>query len=441
MRRIVLLGAMIAVGAVAGAAPPASGAPADTLRMPQPHHISYLYDGYKQTVRPIGNSFDVVHDLQRVTGTRPEAFNVDEHDQVRLPSTWWTPRVGYQAVTPEQMLAATGADDAPAPPPWTVVKAKEEGVSSGFQIVDANKVRWAIKFDPPDLPEVTTSADCIGSRLYWAAGYTVPTNVIVTFRREDLRIKPGITYADPIHGKRPIDDAYLDKLLSKVWRKTDGSWRAVASRFLPGKPIGEFDWEGRRDDDAEDRIPHDRRRELRGAWIVNAWINHDDCSSRNTIDMWVSENGRSFVRHCFIDFNGTLGAQSISKHSHRSGHEYLIDFGTAAKNLLTFGLLRPKWEHAVDPPFVGDGFIDSRTFDPVGWRPFLPNAAFDARTTRDIRWGAGIVAAFDEPMIRAAVHTGQFSDPRAEDYLVRILLERRDLIVRAWLPDRATAAR
>ena len=295
-------------------------------------------------------------------------------------------------------------------------------------------MRWAIKLDPPNYPEMASGADVISSKLFWAAGYNVPTNVIVTFRREDLSIKEGLTYVDMIKGVRPVTDAYMDELLSKVARNPDGTWRAVASRFLKGKPLGEINFEGRRRDDSEDLVPHELRREWRGLWTVAAWLHHDDLSARNTLDMWVTEEGRSFVRHHLLDFSGTLGAASVTKHSPRAGHEYLLDYGALFKNLLTLGLVRGKWERAVDPELPSVGFIDAATFDPEGWRTFLPNPAFDAKTERDIRWGARIVAGFDEGLIRAAVQQGKFSDRRAEDYLVRILLERRDKLVRRWLP-------
>jgi len=410
--------------------------PHDAAAAPKRRDISYFYDGFKQTVRPLTRGLDPAGGLRRLTGTRREAANVDERDEVRLPSTWWTPRVGFQPMTPEEMLASTGSLEGPAAGLWTIVKAKSQGVSPGFQILDARGKRWAIKFDPPDLPELTTAADVISSKLYWAAGYNVPHNVIVTFRREDLRLKPGLHYHNALTGDQPVGEATLDSLLARVARRPDGSWRAVASRFLEGVPLGEIDYEGRRRDDPDDLVPHELRRELRGLWAVNAWLHHDDCSSRNTLDMFVKENGRSFVRHYFLDFSGTLGAASVTKHSRRSGHEYLLDFGVAFRNMATLGLARPRWEHGIDPEIQGVGFFDADSFDPERWCPFLPNAAFDARTTRDVRWGARIVAGFDEGMIRAAVRQGQLSDPRAEEYLVRTLLARRDKIVHYWLDDR-----
>ena len=91
------------------------------------------------------------------------------------------------------------------------------------------------------------------------------------------------------------------------------------------------------------------------------------------------------------------------------------------------------WERSTAPDLQGLGFIDSETFDPGAWRPYLPNPAFDQRTKRDIQWGARIVAAFTNEHIRAAVEQGRYSDPRTTEYLVRILEERRDKIVRRWL--------
>jgi hypothetical protein len=269
---------------------------------PKERKVRYDYDAYKQSIRPLTRTFDAALGIRKLTGTMPEAFNVDENDQVRLPTTWWTPRVGFRPVTPEQMLAGPGSGTGPAPGAWTVVHAKSEGVSPGFQIKDAQGTRFAIKFDPPVQPELTTAADVITSCLLWAAGYNVPDNVIVTFRREDLHVKSGATYNDPIKGKRLITDEYLDGLLAKVARQPDGAYRGVASRFLSGKPLGEIDYEGRRKDDPEDLIPHPLRRELRGMWTVNAWLHNDDCSSRNSLDMWVTVNGRSFVPHYFLDF-------------------------------------------------------------------------------------------------------------------------------------------
>ena len=52
----------------------------------------------------------------------------------------------------------------------------------------------------------------------------------------------------------------------------------------------------------------------------------------------------------------------------------------------------------------------------------------------DAFWAARRVAAFTDDLIRAVVHTGQFSDPAAEKYLADVLIKRRDKI-KQHLPD------
>jgi hypothetical protein len=99
------------------------------------------------------------------------------------------------------------------------------------------------------------------------------------------------------------------------------------------------------------------------------------------------------------------------------------------------------WEGSVDPGMPSVGYVESKAFDAEHWRPDYPNPAFDERTVSDIRWGARIVAGFTDDHIRAAVSTAHFSDPRATEYVTRVLIERRDKIVRQWLSDGQPAQR
>src|SRR5262249_7644909 len=159
------------------------------------------------------------------------------------------------------------------------------------------------------------------------AGYNVPEDLIVHFRREDLEIAPGAMHTDIRGRKEPITGEFLDQILRAVPQRPDSSYRALASRLLAGKPLGPFEHRGRRKDDPEDLIPHERRRELRGLWTLAAWTNHADVRGPNSLDMWVTEGGRSFVRHHLIDFNGCLGAGSIHAKAYETGGEYFVDFG------------------------------------------------------------------------------------------------------------------
>jgi hypothetical protein len=75
---------------------------------------------------------------------------------------------------------------------------------------------------------------------------------------------------------------------------------------------------------------------------------------------------------------------------------------------------------------VGVGVFDSKDYDPGHWKPvtpsYLPLLAVDRF---DAFWGAKIIMRFTEPQIRAAVSEGKLSDPKAVDYLVRVLIERQ----------------
>ena len=404
---------------------------------PKPTRISYYYDALDHNVvRPITRVTDPALLVRRVSGNRREAANVDDADQVRLPSTWWQPRLGFKPVSPEQMVRGPGPGTGPKrDTKWRVTGLKTQGVSLGIRIKDSDGQTFQLKFDPPKWQEMSSGADVVVSHLFWAAGYNVPDNTIVAFTRDDLELSGG-TYTDALGRKQPITASLLDKILAKVPKDSNGAWRAVASRFLKGKPLGEWEYRGRRGDDPEDLIPHQHRREIRGLYAMAAWTNHTDGSARNTLDMWVEDGGRSFVRHYLIDFSGCLGSGSIDRQSYATGTEHFVDYRTALTSALTLGLRKFRWERTVDPQLPAVGFFEASIFNPDDWRPFLPNPSFDDRTARDERWGARIVAAFTDEHIRAAVDLGQYSDPRAAEYITRTLIERRDKIVSRWLDSK-----
>jgi hypothetical protein len=308
-------------------------------------------------------------------------------------------------------------------------------------VKDSRGDKFLIKFDPPGFPELSNQVGAIGSRLLWAAGYNVSDDAVSHFQVESLDIGHDATYADAGGRKKPFTRAHLLQLLSHVERQPDGSYFCLASRYLKGKVLGPFEFRGRRKDDPEDLIPHEQRRELRGLWTVCAWLNHTDSRGPNSLDMWVTERGRSFVRHYLMDYNAILGAGGKRARAYQSGSESDVDFGVMNRQFLTLGLIPAAWEGSVDPHMTSVGFVESVTFDPAGWRPDYPNPAFDERTARDVRWGARIVAGFTDEHIRAAVAAAHYSDPRAAEYIARVLIERRDKLVRHWLGAPPTLAK
>jgi hypothetical protein len=435
MKRIMEIAVPLAFLLVTAAAPSQS-AP-KTAKAPQERVFSYGYDMLDNSViRPATRALDVARLARVVSGHEREAANVDENDQVRLPSTWWQPRIGFRNVTVAQMMNGPGPGTGPVGR-WTVTKAKTQGVTPGFEIKDERGDKYVIKLDPPGAPGLATGPDVIGSRLFWAAGYNVPDNCIAHFRLEQLDISPKATYEDWRGQKKQLTKTYLTEVLAKTDHESDGSYRCLASAYLKGKPLGPFHYNGRRPDDPEDEIPHELRRELRGFWTVCAWLNHADSRGPNTLDMWVNEGGRSFVRHYLIDFGSILGSSATPiERDYSTGSEYYIDYGTMTRNIVTAGLAPPRWENVRDPHIPAVGFIESKEFDAEHWKPDLPNPAFDDRTDRDARWGARIVAGFSDDHIRAAVAMAQYPDPRAAAYLTQVLIERRDKIVAHWLGPR-----
>jgi hypothetical protein len=420
---------------------PAAEGAAGTAKQPKPTDISYYYDLIEHTtVRPMTRMLDPALWVRKVSGQRKEAYNVDDSDQVRLPSTWWQPRLGFREVTVEEMVAGPGSTTGPAPGKWKVTRAKTQGVTPGFFIEDPQGARFLLKFDPANQPEMATGAGVVAGYLFWAAGYNTPNDVITTFRAEDLEIAPNATATDPLGRKSPLTPSFLQGILKKVARNPDSSYRALASRLLKGKPLGPFEYRDRRKDDPEDLIVHQHRRELRGLWTMAAWTNHADSRGPNSLDMWVTEGGRSFVRHYLIDFNGCLGSGSYVARSPQTGREYFVDYGVMARSFVTLGLVPAGWEKTVDPQLPSIGFIEASNLDPVDWRPDYPNPAFDERTDRDARWGARILAGFTDEHIRAAVAQAHYSDPRAAEYLTKTLIQRRDVLVGHWLRGDALAA-
>ena len=68
---------------------------------------------------------------------------------------------------------------------------------------------------------------------------------------------------------------------------------------------------------------------------------------------------------------------------------------------------------------------------PEQWRPRVPNPAYVRSRPDDTFWAARKLMAISDELIRAAVKAGQYTDPRAEQFLADALIERRDKIGRA----------
>ena len=226
----------------------------------------------------------------------------------------------------------------------------------------------------------------------------------------------------------------IEDVLKRSHRSADGSYRAVAARAVPGRPLGGFQYHGTRPDDPNDIVPHEHRRELRALKVFGAWTNLTDMKAGNTLDALVTApDGRGTVRHYLQDVGSTFGTGANAPHDYDEGWEHLFEGDLAWKRLYTLGFFLQPWQTAPYEEHPAIGRFEGKVFDPAGWKPRVPTAAFLRARNDDSFWAARRVMAFSDEMIRALVKTGQYSDPEAEALLAGVLIQRRDAIGRTYL--------
>src|SRR4029453_13198738 len=269
---------------------------------------------------------------------------------------------------------------------------------------------------PPYYPEAATGAVVIATKFFWALGYNQVESFLTTFDLKHVEFDPKATLRRPNGKRTPFTHDDLDAILERVARRPDGTYRVIAGRLLPGKVLGNFRYEGTRPDDPNDLVPHEHRRELRALRVFAAWTTLTDLKAGNTLDTVISVNGRSVVRHYLQDVGSTFGVGANGPHDWDEGFEYFYEGSSSRKRLMTLGLALSPWQTADYPDFPSVGRFESAKFDPVTWKPHAPTTGYVEMLPDDAFWAARRVAAFDDALIRALVHTGRFSDPAAEGY-------------------------
>lgn len=405
---------------------------------PKPRDPNLLWDGITETaLRPISritNPGRLMRAVDAAFGGNPAqtAANVNALDEVPN-SSWFTNRLGLLPLTPEEV--ARGPNPAGAPDgsrPFTVSNAKTQGVSPGFRITDARGREYFVRFDPKEYPGMSSRADAITTKILHACGYWVPDDFSVRFRREDLVLGHNVTLRDRKGKKRTMTEADLEDILRRVGPLEDGTWDAVASLKLPGTVLGPFDWQGRRADDPNDRIKHEDRRELRAFRIFAAWLGHYDTKQGNTLDTWLGTGAAGSVRHYVRDFGSTLGASAYGAYP-RYNYEYSFDIPSIAGRALALGFHEDAWRRVQRPKDLPEvGYFGSAHFDPLEFKPLVPNSAFANLTRRDGYWAAKIISAFTDAHLESIVTSVGYRNPEATAYMARTLGERRDTIAKCF---------
>jgi len=417
-------------------APPLSHDPDEASFAPAPaEYVSpFAWDGADQMVfRPVARFFAV--------DPAGRAKNVNALDEVP-DSSWFQNRIGKAPLGVAELLSGpcgVKVLDPSAPDgSWIIDQGKPNGANPGFRVNIPNVGKFMLKVDPDGEPERATGATAIAARLYHAAGYNAPCDSVVYFRPSVLALKPGLMVTDNSGVARPFDAATLEKVLSGA-SKRNGLVRMVASRWLPGKPIGPYRYEGTRRDDPNDVIPHDDRRELRGGRLLAAWLNHFDSREQNTMDVFLQDDpkdkspgAKGHVVHYILDMGDCFGSVWAQDGlSRRLGHAYYFDAGYIGADFVTLGIPERPWERAKRDGGIFN-YFSARDFDAEAWKGGYGNPAFLRMTEADGAWMARILARFDDKLVAAAVSAGQYDETSAA-YLTYTLEVRRDLLLRRYL--------
>ena len=396
---------------------------------PEEYYSSFLWDGADQMVfRPVARFWAV--------DPGGEATNVNALDEVP-DSSWFHNRIGHRPMTPEE-VAAGPCRTPPLDPagPWTATGAKPNGANPGFIIKGNDGKGYLLKFDGVVQGPRATTADVAVSKLYHAVGFNPPCNRVIFFDRSIIVIDPEAKSEDEEGNKVPMSERDLDKVFAKAIRLPDGRYRGSSSLFLDGKPIGPFRYEGTRDDDPNDVVPHQDRRELRGNRVLAAWTGHTDSREQNTLDMFVKVgDDAGYIRHHIIDFGDCFGSiWEPPMMGRRVQHSAYFDGPEIFADWLTLGLASRPWDRLrLGPTGKVLGYFDIEEFVPEDWEPGYPNPAMLRMSERDGAWMARKLAHLSEAHVRAAIGTAHLNDDRLEDELMRVLMGRRQKVLARYL--------
>lgn len=346
----------------------------------------------------------------------PRSLDVNSMDQVPA-SSWFTPRLGYSEISADKLI--NGLQDKGAPQaPLTIVKAKSSGNSPGFVVKDSRGIKYLLKFDRTDYPDIETTGHFVGSRLFWGFGYNVPEDYVYSYSPADATADKG------------IDQEQIDKVLLLSHMNEDGKYRCVASRFLDGTILGPIPQRGTRSKDSNDLIPHENRRTLRALRMFCAWLGNSGVRSDNTLDVYTGEAGSGHTVHYMLDFGEIFGAHGVEKGRNWDGYEHFFSLADTGKTFATLGIPQKKWENfkLEDGDFVGT--FEAETFQPGKWKETTQFLPIRSSLADDDYWAAKIIAAVKPEHLRALLDKAGHPDKDYPGKILEVLEKRREKVIR-----------
>jgi hypothetical protein len=412
--------------------------PGHQLCAPEPYVSPFAWDAADNTVfLPLSRALSVPPSL--------EAVNVNALDEVP-DSSWFENRLGRHGMTLDEIALGPCSggkvlDENEHESIWLIDQGKPNGANPGFRVrTDAGK--FMLKSDIQSEPERATAAAAIATRIYWAFGFFSPCDSVVYFDPSRLTLKPGLKVTDNSGVAKSFDSAALAKLLGNAARRGERV-RMSSSRWLSGRAIGPFTYSGVREDDPNDVIAHEHRRELRASRLVGAWLNHFDSREQNSMNVWMPVNAADpdstpgHIRHYLLDFGDCFGSQwDWDGISRRLGHANYLDFPYLAEDFITFGTQRRPWDTArITPGAEIFSYFSARDFVPEAWRGGYPNPAFAEMTERDGAWAARIIARFSREHLRRIVAAGNLTKSLHSTFLLETLIGRQEAILRRYFRE------
>jgi len=380
--------------------------------VPQKTRFDFVYVGVDGLVRQ-----PLVEGMK--TRRLPRAEDVNALDQVPS-SSWYTPRLGYREISPEELLRGP-EKIGPPQKPITVIKAKVGGGNPGFVIRDARGYQYLMKFDPPEFPGIETTTALIVNRLFWGFGYNVPEDYLFLFSRNELVIDSA----------GELTNSDVDSVLNMVAPPVNKIYRSTASLYVSGRILGPIPEHGVRQGDVNDWIPHEDRRVLRALRVFCAFTHQSGMRPDNSLDVYEGEEGSGSVRHYLLDFGEAFGGHGAGKGRKWDGYEYFMSPGELLRSIFR-PFRKKKWEKLEYTEWSAVGPFEGEVFEPAEWKETWRYRPFDCTLPDDDYWAAKIIAALTREHLEVLVRAAEYPTKEEEEYVIQTLLKRRQKILQYY---------
>ncbi len=388
------------------AADPPVTAVSDTAPIPMPAKLDplkevYYTDAYVR--RPIVLAMDPEIPV--------ESGDVNALDEVPR-SSWFDPPDARPDGPPVLPLSPLGAPESKQP---------------GLAVTDARGLRYELRRDSKERPELVSASAAVSSRLLGAIGYRTAEVHVVSVAPGD--IKEG--------NDTPAQEAVAD-LLREGSPPTGDRYRMRATRWPVGIDLGPTPVAGVHPGDDNDKVPHAERRTLRAIGLPLYWMGLRRLPPYALRDVYVGDPGKGHLLHYVVAMDDAFGAEAVGREAEaRLGGEGKYLDENALTALITLGLRR-RTAPSVQTRWLALGeFQDVDAPETFTTSP--PYEPADRLRPADAYWMGKRLAAVPAETITAALASGRFSDVTARARAAEVMEARRNRAI-AWAFSQVTPA-